>query len=61
MQTRFLTRYQVAEILAVSVGTVDGLIRRGEIPAVRVGSSVRVSEEGLSEFVQKHGAGRVYV
>lgn len=36
---RFLTIADAAEILAVDVATVDGLIRSGELPAIRVGSS----------------------
>ncbi|MDQ0895459.1 helix-turn-helix domain-containing protein [Agromyces ramosus] len=36
---RFLTLADAAEILAVDVATVDGLIRSGELPAIRVGSS----------------------
>ena len=36
---RFLTIADAAEILAVDVATVDALIRSGELPAIRVGSS----------------------
>ena len=36
---RFLTVADAAEILAVDVATVDELIRSGELPAIRVGSS----------------------
>jgi excisionase family DNA binding protein len=36
---RFLTIADAAEILAVDVATVDELIRSGELPAIRVGSS----------------------
>lgn len=36
---RFLTLADAAEILAVDVTTVDELIRSGELPAIRVGSS----------------------
>lgn len=36
---RFLTLADAAEILAVDVATVDDLIRSGELPAIRVGSS----------------------
>ncbi|GAA2456454.1 helix-turn-helix domain-containing protein [Agromyces soli] len=34
---RFLSLADTAELLAVDVGTVDGLIRSGELPAIRVG------------------------
>ena len=36
---RFLTLADAAEILAVDVATVDDLIRSGELPAIRVGST----------------------
>ncbi|HEY1105026.1 helix-turn-helix domain-containing protein [Agromyces endophyticus] len=36
---RFLTIADAAEILAVDVAAVDALIRSGELPAIRVGSS----------------------
>lgn len=36
---RFLTIADAAEILAVDVSTVDELIRSGELPAIRVGTS----------------------
>lgn len=36
---RFLTVADAAELLAVDVQTVDDLIRSGELPAIRVGSS----------------------
>ena len=36
---RFLTIADTAEILAVDVATVDDLIRSGELPAIRVGTS----------------------
>ena len=36
---RFLTIADAAEILAVDVATVDALIRSGELPAIRVGTS----------------------
>ncbi|MFF2273325.1 helix-turn-helix domain-containing protein [Agromyces sp. NPDC058136] len=36
---RFLTIADAAEILAVDVATVDGLVRSGELPAIRVGTS----------------------
>ncbi|MCM3656576.1 helix-turn-helix domain-containing protein [Agromyces mediolanus] len=34
---RFLSIADTAELLAVDVGTVDGLIRSGELPAIRIG------------------------
>ena len=36
---RFLTVADAADLLAVDVATVDELIRSGELPAIRVGTS----------------------
>jgi excisionase family DNA binding protein len=36
---RFLTLAETAELLAVDVATVDELVRSGELPAIRVGTS----------------------
>ncbi|QAY74538.1 DNA-binding protein [Agromyces protaetiae] len=36
---RFLTVADAAELLSVDVATVDGLIRSGELPAIRVGEA----------------------
>ncbi|MDR5699831.1 helix-turn-helix domain-containing protein [Agromyces aerolatus] len=36
---RFLTVAEAAELLSVEVTTVDGLIRSGELPAIRVGDT----------------------
>ena len=36
---RFLTLAETAELLAVDAATVDELVRSGELPAIRVGTS----------------------
>ncbi|WP_022893576.1 helix-turn-helix domain-containing protein [Agromyces subbeticus] len=36
---RFLTLADAAEILAVDVATVDELVRSGELPAIRIGTT----------------------
>lgn len=38
---KLVTRKQLAEALQVSVRTVDRMVKAGEIPALRVGHSVR--------------------
>jgi excisionase family DNA binding protein len=45
---------QVAEILGVTYNTVWNLIQSGKIRAVRVGRTLRVSQEEL-ERIQKEG------
>ena len=47
-----LTPEQVAEILQVHVLTVYSYIRRGNLPAVRLGRSYRVVPEDLVSFIE---------
>lgn len=46
-----LTREQAADRLAVSVPTVDRLIARRELRAVRIGRAVRVRPADLERFL----------
>ncbi len=48
-----LTVREVAERLKVSTKTVYRLVYRGELPAYKVGRSVRVQEEDLKSFLEK--------
>lgn len=52
---RFLTVADTAELLAVDVQTVDDLIRSGELPAIRVGSSGpwRVERTQLEVWIEE--------
>lgn len=53
--TRILTGTEVADLLAVDVGTVKAMTVRGELPAlVRVADELLISEGALREFI--HGA-----
>lgn len=48
-----LTRRQVAETLAISLRTVDELIRTGDLPVVRLGGkSVRFRPAAIQLFVE---------
>ncbi|HYM90460.1 MAG TPA: helix-turn-helix domain-containing protein, partial [bacterium] len=42
MTKRFLTPQEVAELLRVSSAAIHRLVRRGDLPAVRVGRASRV-------------------
>jgi len=42
---------EVADILKVSVRTVQRMIRRGDIRAVKIGGSVRIPKEALDEVL----------
>ena len=50
---RLLTALEVAERMRVSKMTVYRLVHGGELPAVRVGRSFRVSEKDVNEYIQK--------
>ena len=46
-----LTVYQVAERLTVSPKTVRRLVERGDLPALRIGGSVRVDPDELCTWL----------
>jgi excisionase family DNA binding protein len=48
-----LTRKEVAAKLKLSVRTIDTLITLKELPAVRIGKSVRVTESALQTYVAR--------
>lgn len=48
----WITRQQAAERLGISLPTLDGLIRRGQLPASRIGPRiVRIDERDLEAYV----------
>ena len=49
---RFMTVTEVADIMRVSKMTVYRLIHSGEMPAIRVGKSVRVPEAAVAQMIQ---------
>lgn len=51
MSDRLLTAGEVADQLRVSTMTVYRLIRRGELPAVRVGRNYRVRDRDLASYL----------
>jgi excisionase family DNA binding protein len=50
---RFLTLADVAEILSTSVAQVYAMVRRGDLPAIKIGGrgQWRVSEEDLESYI----------
>ncbi len=50
-KARFLTVQEVADLMRVSSMTVYRLIKAGELPAVRVGRSFRVSEPDVDTYL----------
>lgn len=51
-EVKFLTIAEVAAVMRVSKMTVYRLVHGGELPAVRVGRSFRVSEEDVNEYLR---------
>lgn len=52
---RFLTLADVAEVLATSSAQVYALVRRGELPAIKIGGrgQWRVERSELENFIQR--------
>ncbi|UAL29346.1 helix-turn-helix domain-containing protein [Nocardioides rotundus] len=50
---KFLTVAEVAAMMRVSKMTVYRLVHSGELPAVRVGRSFRVTEEDVHDYLRK--------
>lgn len=53
-QERVLKVSEVARRLSCAPSTVYGLIERGHLPALRLGSAVRVLESALDTWVRAH-------
>ena len=51
-EVKFLTVAEVAAVMRVSKMTVYRLVHSGDLPAVRVGRSFRVSEEDVNEYLK---------
>jgi len=49
-----LTVKQAAAYLNLSTRTLGSLISSGELPVIRVGRSVRFTEEDLRRFIEAH-------
>jgi excisionase family DNA binding protein len=52
---QLLRPIDIAEILNVSRKTAYRLIERGELPAVHVGTSVRVRPDDLAAYLERGG------
>jgi excisionase family DNA binding protein len=51
-EVKFLTIAEVAAVMRVSKMTVYRLVHGGDLPAVRVGRSFRVSENDVNEYLR---------
>lgn len=50
---KFLTIAEVATVMRVSKMTVYRLVHGGELPAVRVGRSFRVTQDAVDDYLRK--------
>ena len=53
MEERLLKPAEIAEILQVSRALAYSLLQRGEIPAVRIGTVVRVRRIDLEQYINE--------
>jgi putative molybdopterin biosynthesis protein len=54
MDVRLLKSDEVAEILHISRSMAYLLMKRGDIPTVRIGTSVRVRPEDLDQYIKNN-------
>lgn len=49
----YITKQEASARLAIGVRTLEGIIKRGQLPAYRIGPKcVRIDEEDLEEYVR---------
>lgn len=51
-EVKLMTVAEVASVMRVSKMTVYRLVHNGDLPAVRVGRSFRVTEEDVNEYLR---------
>ena len=51
MGSTSLTPLEVAEILKITKNTVYELVKRGEIPAYKVGRKLRIDKEDVENYI----------
>jgi excisionase family DNA binding protein len=51
-----MTRRQAAEALGVSIDTIANLIDAGELRAIRIGKSVRLTHQELGALIDRGNA-----
>lgn len=57
LQRRLLRVPEVAKICGLSRATVYNLIRRGELPVVRIGRATRIAIEDVEALVRRNRVG----
>ncbi len=60
MQTALIKKPEAADLLGISVRTLEKMIARGSLPAYRVGpKSVRLRREDIDVYLESHRAAPV--
>ncbi|MCK4782874.1 MAG: helix-turn-helix domain-containing protein [Desulfobacteraceae bacterium] len=54
IRKRLLTARDIAYLMQISKSKAYDLMRSGEIPAVRIGRSIRVREEDIDQYIEDH-------
>tara|TARA_R110002153_G_scaffold197975_1_gene351496 strand:+ start:474 stop:644 length:171 start_codon:yes stop_codon:yes gene_type:complete len=54
MNNKLLSKKEVCEILRISIGSLDGLMKRGEINYVKINRSVRFRIEEVRSLINKN-------
>ncbi len=54
LPTRLLTGKDIAHLLKISSSQAYKIMRRGELPAVHIGRSIRVKPEDLETFITQN-------
>jgi excisionase family DNA binding protein len=54
LPSRLLTGKDVAYLLKISSSQAYKIMRRGELPAVHIGKSIRVKPEDLETFIEQN-------
>lgn len=50
----YYARKEIANIYSISVKTVDRLIRKIDIPIIKIGGQIRIHESSLELFIQNN-------
>jgi excisionase family DNA binding protein len=49
---QLLTRHEAAHCLALSLRTIDDLVKRGDLKAVKIGRSIRIRPTAIESFLE---------
>jgi putative molybdopterin biosynthesis protein len=57
MSNKFLQISQVSDLLEISETTTRRLVKKGVLPAIRVGRQIRIDEKRFQEWLDSGGGG----